>query len=120
MCVGSFFEQVKCVLDRFPKFHMKLLLFRDLIVKVGREGVFKPRTWNQSLLKISNDNGIRVLNFVISRSLSRACLILQHNLTLTSPNRMDHCWSDHNLIGDRNHVYLWYCHVVADVRRDWQ
>jgi hypothetical protein len=32
-------------------------------VKVGREHIFKPTIGNESLHEISNDNGIRVVNF---------------------------------------------------------
>jgi hypothetical protein len=28
--------------------------------KVGREDIFKPTIWNESLQEISNDNGIRI------------------------------------------------------------
>jgi hypothetical protein len=36
-----FCEELECVCDKFPKYHMKILL-GDLIVKVGREDIFKP------------------------------------------------------------------------------
>jgi hypothetical protein len=31
--------------------------------KIGREDIFKPRVGNESLHEISNDNGVRILNF---------------------------------------------------------
>jgi hypothetical protein len=31
--------------------------------EVDREDIFKPVTWNENLHEISNDNGVRVVNF---------------------------------------------------------
>jgi hypothetical protein len=41
---------------------MKILL-GDFVAKVGREVISKPTVWNDNLHKISNDNGVRVVNF---------------------------------------------------------
>jgi hypothetical protein len=56
-----FYEELEHVLDKFPKYHMKILLW-DFNAKVGREGIFKPIIGNESLHEISNDNGVRVVN----------------------------------------------------------
>ena len=37
--------------------------------KFGREYIFKPTTGNESLHEDSNDNGVRVVNFVTSKNL---------------------------------------------------
>jgi hypothetical protein len=37
------------VFDKFPKYHMKILL-RDFSAKVGREVIFKPTIGNESIL----------------------------------------------------------------------
>jgi hypothetical protein len=42
----------------------------DFNAKVGREDIFKPTIWNESLHEISNDNGVRVVNFVTSKNLT--------------------------------------------------
>jgi hypothetical protein len=39
-----------------PKYHTKILL--DFNAKVGREDIFKPTIGNESLHKISKDNGV--------------------------------------------------------------
>jgi hypothetical protein len=52
----SFYEELECVFDKFPKYHMKILL-GDFSAKVGREDIFKPTVGNESLHKISNDKG---------------------------------------------------------------
>jgi hypothetical protein len=54
------------VFDKFPKNHTKILL-GDFNAKVGREDIFKLTIGNESLYKISNDNGVRLVNFAISQ-----------------------------------------------------
>jgi hypothetical protein len=36
---ASFYEELECVFDKFPKYHMKILL-GDFSAKVGREDLF--------------------------------------------------------------------------------
>jgi hypothetical protein len=43
---------------------MKIL--GDFNAKVGREGIFKPTVGNERPHEISNDNGVRVVNFATS------------------------------------------------------
>jgi exonuclease III len=64
----SSYEELERVFDKFPKCHMKILL-RDFNAKVGREDIFKPTIWNESLHEISNDNGVRLVNFATSKNL---------------------------------------------------
>jgi hypothetical protein len=47
---------------------MKILLGEEN-AKVGREDIFKPTIGNESLHKISNDNGVRVVSFATSKNL---------------------------------------------------
>jgi hypothetical protein len=61
-------EEVERVFDKFPKYHMKILL--DFSAKVRKEDIFKPTIGNESLHEISNDNGVRLVNFVISKNLA--------------------------------------------------
>jgi hypothetical protein len=56
----GFYEELKRMLDKFPKYHMKILL-GYFNAKVGREDIFKPAIWNESLYEISNDNGVRLV-----------------------------------------------------------
>jgi hypothetical protein len=49
---------------------MKILL-GHFNAKVGREGIFKLTTGNESLHKISNDNGVSVVNFTTSKNPSQ-------------------------------------------------
>jgi hypothetical protein len=67
---GSFYEELECVFDEFPKHHTKILLgyFNG---KVGREDIFKPTIVNESLHEIRNDNEVRVVNLATSKNLSK-------------------------------------------------
>jgi len=58
----SFYEELEQVFDHFSKRHMKIVL-GDFNAKVGRENIFKPTIGNESLHQVSNDNGVRIVNF---------------------------------------------------------
>jgi hypothetical protein len=45
------------------------ILLGDFNAKVERENIFKPTAGNKSLLQDSNDNGIRIVNFVTSKNV---------------------------------------------------
>jgi hypothetical protein len=64
---GSFYEELESVFDRFPEYHIKMLL-GDFSAKVGREDIFKPTIGNESLHEISNDIGVRVVNYATSKN----------------------------------------------------
>jgi exonuclease III len=87
----SFYDELERGFDKFPKYHMKILL-GDLNAKVGREDIFKPTIGNESLHEISNDNGVRVVNFSTSKNLTVKstmfphCNIRVHKFTWTSPD----------------------------------
>jgi hypothetical protein len=49
----SFYEEFDSVFDKFPKYHMNILI-RDFSAKVGREDIFKPIIGNESLHEISS------------------------------------------------------------------
>jgi hypothetical protein len=64
----SFYEELERVFDKFPKYCMKILL-GDFSAEVDREHVYKPTIGNESLHGIYNDNGVRVVNFAVSKNL---------------------------------------------------
>jgi exonuclease III len=64
----SFYEELESVFDKFPKYHMTILV-GDFNAKVGREDSFKPTTGNESLHENSNDNGVTVANFATAKNL---------------------------------------------------
>jgi len=62
----SLYEELERVLDQLPKCHMKVLLW-GFSTKLRREDIFKPTLSNESLREISNDVGVRVVNFATSK-----------------------------------------------------
>jgi hypothetical protein len=94
----SFYEELKRVFDKFPKCNMKLLL--DLNAKEGREDNFKPTIGNESLRKISNDNGVRLVNFAQSSVFSHHSI---HKYTWMFPDGKTHNQIDHILVDRRRH-----------------
>jgi hypothetical protein len=58
--IDSFYYEIERVFDKFPKYHMQILL-RDFNVKVGREDIFRQTILNESSHEISNDNGVRAV-----------------------------------------------------------
>jgi hypothetical protein len=58
----NFYEEFERIFDTFPEYHMKTLL-GDFNAKVGREDIFEPTIGNESSHEISNDNGVRIVNF---------------------------------------------------------
>jgi hypothetical protein len=72
---------------------MKILL-GDFNTEVGREDIFKPTSRNESSHEISNDNGVRVVNFAASKNLIvKSTMFPYHNihkLTWMSPDGKTH------------------------------
>jgi exonuclease III len=94
----SFYEELERVFDKFPKYHIKILL-GDFNAKVAREDIFKPTIGNDNLHGISNDNGIRVANFATSKNLRVKSKMFPHSnihkYTWTSPDGKTHNQIDH-------------------------
>jgi hypothetical protein len=65
----SFYEELEHVFHTFPKYHKNILL-GDFNAKAGREDIFKLTIGNESLHEISNDNGVRLVNFATSKNLT--------------------------------------------------
>jgi hypothetical protein len=89
----SFYQELERVFDKFPNQHIKILL-ADFNAKVGREDIFNPTIGNKSLQEISNDNGVRVVNFATSKNLTVKSTMFQHRsihkYTWTSPDGKTH------------------------------
>jgi hypothetical protein len=94
------------VFDKFPKYHMKFLL--DFNAKVGRKDIFKPTIGNESLHEISNDNGVRLVNFATSKNLRVKSTVFPHGnihkYTWTSPDGKTHNQIGHILVDRRRHL----------------
>jgi hypothetical protein len=101
-----FYKELENVFNKFPKYHMKILL-GNFNAKVGREDIFKPTTVNASLHEISNDNGVRVVNFATPKNLIvKSTMFPHHNIhkfTWTSADGKTHNQIDRILIDRRRH-----------------
>jgi endonuclease/exonuclease/phosphatase family metal-dependent hydrolase len=102
----SLCEELEQVFYHFPKYHMKVLT-GDFNAKLGREDTFKPTIGNESLHEDSNDNGIRIVNFAISKNLVVQSTMFPHRnihkYTWTCPDGKTHNQIDHVLIDRRWH-----------------
>jgi hypothetical protein len=102
----SFYEGLEPVIDKFPKFHMQILL-GDFNAKVGREDIFKKPIWNESLHEISSDNGVKLVNFATSKTLRvKSTMIPHHNIhtyTGMSPDGKPHNRIHHILVDRPGH-----------------
>jgi len=104
----SLYEDFEQVFYNFPKYHMKILL-GDFKAKVGIENIFKHTIGNGSLHQDSNDNGVRIVNFAISKNLVNSTMFTYrdiHKYIWTSPDGKTHNQTDHILIDGRCHLSL--------------
>jgi exonuclease III len=76
----SFYERLERAFNTFHKYHIVFVL-GDFNAKVGEEDIFKPTTGHKSLREISNDNGVRVVNFITSKDLTAKALVNSIELT---------------------------------------
>jgi hypothetical protein len=102
----SFYEELECEFDKFPKYLIKILV-GHFNAKVGREDIFKPTIGNESLHEISNDNGVRLVNFATCKNLRVKSTMFPHRniyeYTWTSPDRKTHNQIDHILVDRQRH-----------------
>jgi hypothetical protein len=66
----SFYEELERVFDKFSEYHMKILL-GDFSAIISREDIFKPTIGTECLHEISDDNGVRLVNFATSKPQSQ-------------------------------------------------
>jgi hypothetical protein len=64
----SFYAEQGRVFNHSPRHDMNILV-GDFNAKVGRECISKPTIGNESPHKISNDNGVKEVNFATSKNL---------------------------------------------------
>jgi hypothetical protein len=89
---GKFYKDQQRVLDKFPKYLIKIVL-EDFSVNVGREEIFKPTVAKERL------HGIRVVNSGISKNLFAKSTMFPHpninKFTWTSPDGKTHNEIEH-------------------------
>jgi exonuclease III len=102
----SFYEELGRVFDQFPRYDMKILLV-DFNADLGRENIFKATIGNERLHEISNDNGVKIVNFATTKNLVVKSTMFPHRkihkCTWTSPEGSTHNQIDHILIDRRRH-----------------
>jgi hypothetical protein len=85
---------------------MKMLL-GDFSAKVGRKDIFNQSIITESSHDISNDNGVRIVNFAASKNIIAKTMVFQyHNIykyTLTSLNGQTRSQIDHILIDKKKY-----------------
>jgi hypothetical protein len=101
-----FYEELEPVFYKFPKYHA-IILLEDFNAKIDREFIFKQTIVNESIHKINNDNGVKVVNFAKSKNIAVKSRIFAHRniikFTWTSPDGKSHNHIDHILIERRRH-----------------
>jgi hypothetical protein len=109
---GSYYVELERVFNKFPKYYMKMLL--DFNAKVVRVGIFKLTIGNERLHEISNDNGVRLVNFPTSKNIGVKSKMFPHSnihkYTWTSPDGKTHNQIGNILVDRRRHFN------VLDVR----
>jgi hypothetical protein len=80
---------------------MNILL--DCNANVGKEVAFKSTMWNDSLHQDSNDNGVRMANFAISKYLAIMSTMLPHE------NVHKYNWASHD---EKAHNHI--DHILVD------
>jgi hypothetical protein len=96
------------VFTQFLKKHMNIFLW-DFNAKVGREDIFKPTFRNENLHEISNDTGVRVVNFATSKNVIVRSTVFPHcnihKYIWTSPDGKTQI---HHILRDKR----WHSNVV--------
>jgi hypothetical protein len=79
---------------------------------VGRKDIFKPTIWNESLHQVSNNNGVRIVNFATSNNMVVKSTMFPHRnihkYTWTTPDGKTHNQIDHISIERRRHSSILY------------
>jgi hypothetical protein len=94
------------VFDQIPRYDINILL-GDFNVKVEREDILKPTIKNESSHEISNETGVRLVNFAKSKNVVvKSTMFPHHSIhkhSWTSHDGQKHNQIDHVLIHSRRH-----------------
>jgi len=66
---NAFYDDLELLYDSLPRNSVKIII-RDLNAQIGRESHYKPTIGQNSLHLLSNDNGMRIINFATSKDLT--------------------------------------------------
>ena len=73
----NFYEDLDQIYEECPKRDIKIIL-GDLNAKIGQEEVYRPIIGKYSLHTLSNDNGIRLIDFACSKNMVVASTLFNH------------------------------------------
>ena len=91
--------------DNCPKHDAKIII-GDMNAKVGKESIYRPVIGAHSLHSVTNDNGMRLIEFAASKSMAISSTYFAHKnihkYTWKHPNGNTHNQIDHVLIDGRH------------------
>ncbi|XP_041785921.1 uncharacterized protein LOC121601186 [Anopheles merus] len=73
----NFYTQLEREYDRCPQHDVKIVM-GDFNAQVGQEKAFKPTVGSFSAHKLTNDNGLRLVNFASSKHMTIRSTFFQH------------------------------------------
>jgi exonuclease III len=100
----TFYQDLDRTVDFLPSNNVKLIL-GDFNAKVGRESEYRWTVGPNSLHNISNDSGVRLIDFAMSKNMTVSSTFFPHldihKRTWTLPDGNTHNQIDHVLIDKR-------------------
>jgi len=104
-----FYEGLDTVSDLISTNKVKILL-GDFNTKVGQEIIYRPTVGKESLHRVSNDNGTRLVNFAITRNMVVSSNTFPHTdihkQTWVSPTGQTKNQIDHVIVNRRFKKYI--------------
>ena len=101
----NFYEDLDQICEECSKRDVKIII-GDLNAKIGQEEIYRPIIGKYSLHILSNDNGIRLINFACSKNMVVASTLFNHKdihkMTWRPPEGQTHNQIDHLLIHARH------------------
>ncbi|KAE9542653.1 hypothetical protein AGLY_002564 [Aphis glycines] len=105
----AFYEELEQVYDTIPSHCIKVLL-GDMNAQVGKENTYKTTIGEHSLHDRSNDNGVRLINFAISKNMVVSSTRFPrkniHKETWLSPGGRYSSQIDHVLIENKHKTII--------------
>ncbi|XP_015377026.1 PREDICTED: craniofacial development protein 2-like [Diuraphis noxia] len=101
----KFYDELETEVNSLPTHSLKMIV-GDFNAKIDREHIYRPIIEPDSLHKISNDNGTRLIHFATSQELTISSTYFPrkdiHKYTWVSPNGRVHNQIDHIMINKRH------------------
>jgi endonuclease/exonuclease/phosphatase family metal-dependent hydrolase len=109
----SFYDELDEIYGECPKRDCKINI-GDMNAKVGKEKIYRPIIGKHSLHKMSNDNGMRLINFASSRNMVIGSTMFEHK----DINKRTWKSADGNVFNQIDHILInvRHCSDLRDVR----